>query len=116
MTATAGPSSSLGLGNPLERLERYERFESGGPPRPRVLVIAELANPDWESVPLVGWSHWKALSRVVDGHLVTHVRNRENILKAGESTDRFTALDTTHVERHMERLHHLVRPSGGGLT
>jgi glycosyltransferase involved in cell wall biosynthesis len=82
----------------------------------RVLVIAELANPDWESVPLVGWSHWKALSRVVDGHLVTHVRNRENILAAGEPPERFTALDTTPVERHMDRLHHVLRPSGGGLT
>src|SRR5579863_3015763 len=82
--------------------------------RIRVLVIAELANPDWESVPLVGWSHWRALSRVVDGHLVTQVRNRENILKAGEPEDRFTSLDTTPVESQVHRVGRLLRGQGGG--
>jgi alpha-maltose-1-phosphate synthase len=90
---------------------------SASPGRLRVLVIAELANPDWESVPLVGWSHWRALSRVVDGHLVTHIRNRENILKSGEPPERFTALDSTPVERHVQRLGQVLRGrSGGGLT
>jgi glycosyltransferase involved in cell wall biosynthesis len=82
--------------------------------RLRVLVIAELANPDWESVPLVGWSHWRALSKVVDGHLVTQVRNRENIVKAGEPADRFTALDTTPVEQPVHRFGQLLRGDGGG--
>ncbi len=85
--------------------------------RLRVLVIAELANPDWESVPLVGWSHWRALSKVVDGHMVTHVRNRENILAAGEPPDRFTAIDSAPVEKHVDRLGLVLRGSaGGGLT
>jgi glycosyltransferase involved in cell wall biosynthesis len=80
-------------------------------------VIAELANPDWESVPLVGWSHWHALSKVVDGHLVTQIRNEENILKAGESPERFTAIDSTPIERHVDRLGNLLRGrAGGGLT
>lgn len=90
---------------------------AAGSARLRVLVIAELANSDWESVPLVGWSHWRALSRIVDGHLVTQVRNRENILKAGESPERFTALDSTPVERPLGRLANILRgPAGGGLT
>jgi glycosyltransferase involved in cell wall biosynthesis len=85
--------------------------------RLRVLVIAELANPDWESVPLVGWSHWRALSKHVDGHLVTHVRNRDNILKAGESPARFTALDTAAVQRPVDRVGNILRGGkGGGLT
>src|SRR5579863_1953529 len=82
--------------------------------RIRVLVIAELANPDWESVPLVGWSHWRALSKIVDGHLVTQVRNQENILKAGESPERFTALDSTPVERRVARIGQVLRGKGGG--
>ncbi len=86
------------------------------PWRPRVLVIAELANPDWVSVPLVGWCHWNALSKLVDGHLVTHVRNRENIVKTGLSPDRLTIIDTTPLERPIYRAVSALRGGEGGLT
>jgi glycosyltransferase involved in cell wall biosynthesis len=86
-------------------------------PRIRALIIAELANPDWVSVPLEGWCHWHALSKITDGHLVTQVRNRENILKTGLTERDFTSIDTTPVERRTDRLVRLLRPGGeGGLT
>ena len=50
--------------------------------RPRALLIAEAANPEWVSIPLEGWSHSRAIARLCDAHLVTQVRNRDAILSA----------------------------------
>jgi glycosyltransferase involved in cell wall biosynthesis len=82
--------------------------------RPRVLLIAEAANPEWSSVPLVGWSHAEALAKVVDAHLVTQVRNRRAILGAGLEEGRdFTAIDSEAVARTAWRVGELMRGSKG---
>jgi glycosyltransferase involved in cell wall biosynthesis len=88
------------------------------PPRPdrrvRVLIIAEAANPELISVPLVGWSHAQALARVADIHLVTQVRNREAIVRAGwREGKEFTAIDS---ERVAGPAYRLTRWLPGGWT
>ena len=82
--------------------------------RPRVLLIAEACNPDWVSVPLVGWSHYDALRAVVDVHLVTHPRNRDALIKRGlvEGED-FTVIDNEHIARPMHRLATALRGGKG---
>src|SRR5689334_6581632 len=39
--------------------------------RARVLLLAEVCNPEWVSVPLEGWSNYHALAKIAQVHLVT---------------------------------------------
>jgi glycosyltransferase involved in cell wall biosynthesis len=77
--------------------------------RPRVLLIAEAANPEWVSVPLEGWDHSRALSSKVDAHLVTQIRNREAILRAGLGESAFTTIDSEAVAAPLYKLANVLR-------
>ncbi len=84
---------------------------------PRVLLIAEAANPEFVSVPLEGWSHSRAIARVTRAHLVTQVRNRDAILRAGLDEREFTAIDSEAVARPLWKLSERLRGgSGKGWT
>ena len=80
----------------------------------RVLLIAEAANPEWVSIPLEGWSHSRAIARLVPSYLVTQIRNREAILRTGlvEGRD-FTAIDSEAVAGIASRLASVLRGGKG---
>jgi glycosyltransferase involved in cell wall biosynthesis len=61
--------------------------------RPRVLLVAESANPKLFSVSLIGWSFARALSEVAEVHLASEERNREDILAAGLGGMEFTSIN-----------------------
>jgi len=80
----------------------------------RVLLIAEACNPEWVSVPLEGWSHGRAIAGLVEAHLVTQVRNRDAILRAGLVEHRdFTAIDSEAIAAPAYKLAERLRGGGG---
>jgi glycosyltransferase involved in cell wall biosynthesis len=62
----------------------------------RVLLMAEDCNPEWPSLPLVAYQTVKALSRVADVTLATHVRNRYD-LKGLLPDTRVECVDTEYI-------------------
>ncbi|HEY9908535.1 MAG TPA: glycosyltransferase family 4 protein [Thermosynechococcaceae cyanobacterium] len=55
--------------------------------RLKILLIVEACNPEWSSVPLVGYRFFHAISQLADVTLVTHERNRSALEKLNEAAE-----------------------------
>lgn len=76
---------------------------------PRILVLADDCNPEWPSLPVVGYKYARALSKVADVTLVTHIRNKENIEKEGELTGITRYVDNEWIAAPMHRFSKFLR-------
>lgn len=65
----------------------------------RVLILAEQCNPEWPSLPIVGFNYARALAEVADVTVVTHVRNRENIQKIENLNVDFVYIDNEWIAK-----------------
>ncbi|MEL6774098.1 MAG: glycosyltransferase [Pseudomonadota bacterium] len=78
------------------------------PDKPRVLILANDCNPEWPSLPIVGFKYARALADLCEVDIVTHVRNRPNIEKAvaaGEGgAGRYHYLDTEWIAAPLYKL------------
>ncbi len=75
----------------------------------KILVLADVCNPEWPSLPIVGYQYAKALADHVDVTVVTQIRNRANIEKVGLGKAEVVYLDTEHIAAPMHRFAAAVR-------
>src|SRR5690348_11469461 len=75
----------------------------------RVLVLADVCNPEWPSLPIVGYKYAKALAEVADVHVVTQIRNEPNLTKWGFGKAKVTYLDTEPVAAPIHKAAQILR-------
>jgi glycosyltransferase involved in cell wall biosynthesis len=67
----------------------------------RVLLLANDCNPEWPSLPVVGYNACRGIAEHVDAVVATHVRNRENITKKGFGKAAVEYLDNEYIASPM---------------
>lgn len=76
---------------------------------PRVLLLADDCNPEWPSLPVVGYKAAKAIADYADVTVATHVRNRPNLEKAGFGQAKVEYIDNEYVASNMYKLNTWLR-------
>jgi len=76
---------------------------------PRVLLLADDCNPEWPSLPVVGYKAARAIADYADVTVATHVRNRPNLDKSGFGQAKVEYIDNEYVAKNMYKLNTWLR-------
>ncbi len=81
--------------------------------KPNVLLVADECNPEWPSLPIVGYKYALEIAKLCDVTLATHVRNRENIEKDRATSEptgiRIVYVDNEWIASPMFKIARLIR-------
>ncbi len=80
----------------------------------RVLILADDCNPEWPSLPVVGYKLARAIAEYTNVVVATHIRNRQNIEKAGFGRAEVRYVNNEYIAKPMFKLGRWVR--GGSTT
>jgi glycosyltransferase involved in cell wall biosynthesis len=80
----------------------------------RVLILADVCNPDWPSLPIFGYKFARAIADYNDAVVVTQIRNKPNIEREGLGRAEVVYIDTEKVAAPFYKLGTLLR--GGSAT
>lgn len=69
-------------------------------PKLKVLLVMEQCNPEWASVPLVGYNVYHGIRKLVHTTLVTHVRNEKALEKVREDHEIVYIHESEWVKRY----------------
>lgn len=74
-----------------------------------MLLLADDCNPDWPSLPVVGFKMCRAIAEHADVVVATHVRNRASIVRVGIGNATVEYLDNEYVASPLYKFATLVR-------
>jgi glycosyltransferase involved in cell wall biosynthesis len=80
----------------------------------RVLLVADDCNPEWPSLPVVGYHTCRTIAERVETTVVTQIRNRPNLEKHGFGQARVEYVDSEYVAKPINALSRVLR--GGTST
>lgn len=66
----------------------------------KILLIIEQCNPEWASVPLVGYCFYEQISQLFDTTLVTHERNKQALEKKHPDRDITYIFESEFIKRY----------------
>lgn len=80
----------------------------------RVLILADVCNPEWPSLPLFGYKFARAIAEYNDVVVVTQIRNKPNIDRVGMGKAEVVYVDTEKIAEPFYKLATFLR--GGATT